>query len=131
MSVEADMEAVERTGRRGEIGRMLYREARVRVVNPQFPAGGWTGRLAGLLDEPALMLVRDDGVRQMLPQSFAIEEIDGLAPSRPPESDLYPSLVSALDRASGGSCEHCVSEVFSRQIEAVMEVLREFGKVAR
>ena len=75
MSVEADMEAVVRSGRRGELGRMLYREARVRVVNPLFPDEGWTGRLHSLLDEPALMIVRDDGVRKMLPQSFAIEEI--------------------------------------------------------
>lgn len=75
MSVEADMEAVERTGRRGEIGRMLYRAARVRVVNPHFPDGGWTGRLAELLDEPALVLECDDGKRRMLPQSFAMQEL--------------------------------------------------------
>lgn len=75
MSVEADMEAVERSARRGELGRMLYREARVRVINPLHPDRPWTGTIHGLLDEPSISIDCDDGKRRALPQSFAVEEV--------------------------------------------------------
>lgn len=76
MSVEADMEAVERTARRAELLRLNYIGARVRIVNPRYPAEGWTGTIHGLMDEPSVVLDCDDGKRRALPQSFAMEELD-------------------------------------------------------
>ena len=129
MSVGADMEAVERSARRAELTRLVAIEARVRVINPRHPDRPWTGTIRGLLDGPSVSIDCDDGKRRALPQSFALIETSLPVPARD-DADLYQSLVSALERASGGVCEHCIAEVFTRQVDEVMKVLREYGKVA-
>jgi hypothetical protein len=71
--IEADEEAVANLRRRSELGWMLERGSDVKVTNPY--GGTWTGRIIGLADHPAMLLEREDGVRVMLPQCFATEEI--------------------------------------------------------
>jgi hypothetical protein len=74
VSAGPDMEQVERTARRAELLRLTSMRARVRVVNPAYPDGGWTGTIAGLLDEPSIILDCDTGRRHIAPQSFAVTE---------------------------------------------------------
>lgn len=129
MSVQADMEAVARVARRAELERLVGMSARVAIVNPYYPEDRpWKGSIAALMDEPSILLDGDDGKRRALPQSFEVIEITELPPVRD-DADLEASLISALERASGGVCEHCVSSVFTRQVEEVMAVLRQYGKV--
>jgi hypothetical protein len=49
--------------------------------------------------------------------------ITGETASQP--GDLYQRILAALDAASGGVCEHCKTEAFTRQAEAVMAVVED------
>src|ERR1700685_2076825 len=73
--IEADMDAAEALHRRTDLGWLMNDGARVRVSNPF--GGTWTGRIIALADHPAMRLERDDGLRVMLPQCFAVEELPG------------------------------------------------------
>jgi hypothetical protein len=72
-AVEADMPGVQALHRRAELLHLLDQQVRVRVSNPL--GGIWTGRIVGLSDQPAMLLERPDGVRVMLSQAFAVEEL--------------------------------------------------------
>lgn len=71
--IEADMDAAEALHRRTGLGWVMEDGAWVRVSNPF--GGTWTGRIIALADHPAMLLERDDGLRVMLPQCFAVEEL--------------------------------------------------------
>jgi hypothetical protein len=73
--IEANVAAAEALHRRTDLGWLMNDGARVRVSNPF--GGTWTGRVIALSDHPAMHLERDDGLRVMLPQCFAVEELPG------------------------------------------------------
>lgn len=71
--IEADMDSAEALHRRTGLGWVMEGGGRVPVSNPF--GGTWTGRIIGLADHPAMHFERDDGVRVMQPQCFAVEEL--------------------------------------------------------
>lgn len=67
------MDAAEALHRRADLGWLVNNAIHVQVTNPF--GGSWTGRIIGLADHPAMLVERDDGLRVMLPQCFAVEEL--------------------------------------------------------
>ena len=95
--IEADTAAAEALHRRTGLGWLLEDAARVRVSNPY--GGTWTGRIIALADHPAMHLERGDGLRVMLPQCFAVEELPG------GEREAQEDEAMAADRTATASGE--------------------------
>jgi hypothetical protein len=74
--IKADIPVADALSRRIQLGWIVNDDRPVLVTNPE--AGHtWSGRIVALSDQPAMLLEREDGHRIMLPQCFAVEQIEG------------------------------------------------------
>jgi hypothetical protein len=69
----ADMPQVASSHRRAKLGHVMASETKVTVRNPITGKTWENVTIIGLLDEPGMLIEREDGTRWCLPQSLAVE----------------------------------------------------------